>query len=57
MLPIGVPYRNYRVFLLKEDNTPAKAGEMGEICVAGQSLALGYYNDPELTAKSSYRIR
>lgn len=52
VLPIGVPYRNYRVFLLKEDNTPAKAGEMGEICVAGQSLALGYYNDPELTAKS-----
>ena len=52
VLPIGVPYRNYRVFLLKGDNTPAKAGEMGEICVAGQSLALGYYNDPELTAKS-----
>lgn len=52
VLPIGVPYRNYRVFLLKEDNTPAQPGEMGEICVAGQSLALGYYNDPELTAKS-----
>lgn len=52
VLPIGVPYKNYRVFLLNEDNTPTEIGQMGEICVSGPILALGYYNNPELTHKS-----
>ena len=51
-LPIGRAYRNYRVFLMNEDNTPTKQGEMGEICVSGPIVALGYYNAPELTEKS-----
>ena len=51
-LPIGKPYSNYRVFLLSEDNTPTPQGEMGEICVSGPAVALGYYNAPELTAKT-----
>ena len=50
ILPIGIPYENYRVFLLKGDNTPVKPGEEGEICVTGPILALGYYHDPERTA-------
>lgn len=52
VLPIGLPYRNYNVFLLNEDDTPTKQGEEGEICVSGPILALGYYNDPERTAAS-----
>ncbi|MBR1893438.1 MAG: amino acid adenylation domain-containing protein [Lachnospiraceae bacterium] len=55
MIPIGVPYENYKVFLLKDDNTEALDGEEGEICVAGPILALGYYNDPERT-KSAFTI-
>ena len=51
-LPIGRPYRNYRVFLLDDDNKPVKTGEQGEICVSGPILALGYYNNKELTDKS-----
>lgn len=51
-LPIGRPYGNYRVFLLGDDNTPTPQGEMGEICVSGVPVALGYYNAPELTAKT-----
>ncbi len=51
-LPIGIPYRNYRVFLLDEDDTPTKTGEQGEICVSGPILALGYYNNRELTERS-----
>lgn len=51
-LPIGVPYDNYRVFLLNEDDTPTKQGEIGQICVSGPILALGYYNAPDLTAKT-----
>ena len=52
VLPIGVPYRNYKVFVLKEDNTLANVGEVGEICVSGPILSLGYYNNQELTKKS-----
>ena len=51
-LPIGVPYKNYRVFLLNEDNTRTGVGEIGEICVSGPILALGYYNNRELTDRS-----
>ncbi len=51
-LPIGRPYNNYRVFLLNEDLTETQNGEIGEICVSGPTLALGYYNDPERTEKS-----
>lgn len=50
VLPIGVPYDNYKVFLLDEKDQEAKPGEKGEICVSGPILALGYYNDPERTA-------
>lgn len=49
VLPIGLPYRDYNVFLLNEDNTATSFGEEGEICVSGPCLALGYYNDPERT--------
>ena len=52
VLPIGKPYDNYRVFLLNEDNTATPQGQKGEICVSGPILALGYYGNPEQTAKS-----
>lgn len=51
VLPIGVPYDHYSVFLLNEDGTPAPDGEIGEICVSGPCLALGYYNQAEQTEK------
>lgn len=51
-LPIGRPYDNYRVFLLNEDLTETPKGEIGEICVSGPILALGYFNDRERTEKS-----
>ncbi|MBO6149499.1 MAG: amino acid adenylation domain-containing protein [Lachnospiraceae bacterium] len=48
-IPIGRPYDNYRIILIKEDNSEAGKGEMGEICVGGPALALGYYGDIERT--------
>ena len=51
-LLIGRAYNNYRVFLLNEDLTETPKGEIGEICVSGPILALGYYNDPDRTKKS-----
>ncbi len=65
VLPIGRPYRHYRVFLLSIDEKAENAanvcgkreliltpGQEGEICVAGPTLALGYYGNPEKTAQS-----
>lgn len=52
-LPIGQPFPNKRVFLLDENHREVtREGAVGEICVAGTGLALGYYNGPEQTEKS-----
>ena len=51
-IPIGKACANLQVLLLKEDNTLAAPGEAGEICVRGSGLAIGYWNDPEKTAKA-----
>ena len=55
VLPVGTPYDNYKVVLLSPDETPVKEGELGEICIGGPSLALGYYNDNERTESSFVR--
>ena len=51
VLPIGKPYDNYSVFLLDENNCPVKNGEVGEICVTGPGVTLGYYGDAERTSQ------
>lgn len=48
-LPLGVPFQNEKVLILNEKNESIKAGEIGEICVAGSCLALGYYRNTERT--------
>jgi amino acid adenylation domain-containing protein len=44
-LPIGYPCRNTDVLLLNDKDQAAARGEIGELCVRGSSLALGYWND------------
>ncbi|MBR1523868.1 MAG: amino acid adenylation domain-containing protein, partial [Lachnospiraceae bacterium] len=50
-IPIGRPYANRRIYILQGDK-PCGMGQTGEICIGGNSLARGYHNDPDLTAKS-----
>ena len=51
-IPIGKPFPNERVFLLNDKNELIKDKNIvGEICVAGSSLALGYFNNKEQTDK------
>ena len=52
-LPIGRPFPNRKVFLLAEDQSlVTEPGKNGEVCVAGTSLASGYYRNPQQTAKA-----
>jgi len=50
VIPIGDAFPNERVFLLDEENRQvSKPGVLGEICVSGTALALGYYRNWEKT--------
>jgi amino acid adenylation domain-containing protein len=51
-LPIGFPCRNTDVLVLNDDDRPAGINEPGELCIRGSSLALGYWNNPEQTARA-----
>ena len=52
-IPIGSAFPNEKVFLLdEEDRLITKQQVKGEICVSGTALGLGYYRDPEQTAKA-----
>lgn len=51
-LPIGVPCRNTDILILNEENRLCEPSERGELCVRGSSLAMGYWNDPEKTARA-----
>ena len=50
-IPIGGPFPNTGILLLTEDNLPAAPGEVGEICIRGTCLTMGYYRMPEKTAE------
>lgn len=51
VIPIGRPFKNTEILLLSDDGKLVKDGEIGEICIRGTSLTLGYYNNPEKTAE------
>lgn len=48
-LPIGIPMSNTDILVLNDDDKLVIGDEVGELCVRGTSLAMGYYNNPEKT--------
>ena len=51
-IPIGKSIANVEVFVLDENNKQIKeADKIGELCVKGVGLAVGYYNNPEKTSE------
>ncbi len=53
-VPIGRPLENTRVYILDRHAEPCPVGVPGELHIAGDGLARGYWNDPELTAARFY---
>lgn len=52
VIPIGKPFKNSRVFLISESSEIVrKCNELGEICVEGSCVGLGYYNNNNKTAE------
>lgn len=52
ILPMGKAFPNERVFLLDEEDKlidSSKHNQIGEICVSGTAVTLGYYNNREKT--------
>lgn len=50
VVPIGYPIDNTRVYIISEGKLQP-AGFKGELCIAGEGLARGYINKPNLTRK------
>lgn len=52
VLPIGKAAKNTGVLIMDDENQECKKGEVGELCIRGSGVALGYYNNPEKTAEA-----
>lgn len=48
-LPIGRPCENTEVMILNEEGGAVQSNEIGELCVRGSCVALGYYGNHEKT--------
>lgn len=48
-LPIGIPMSNTDILVLNDEDKLVTEDEVGELCVRGTSLAMGYYNNLEKT--------
>ncbi len=50
-MTIGRPIHNTRVYVLERAGLEAPIGIPGELCIAGEGVARGYHDRPELTAE------
>jgi fengycin family lipopeptide synthetase B len=51
-VPIGKPVDNTYILIIDKDHKLLPPGEMGELCIGGIQLALGYLKDEEKTAEA-----
>jgi D-alanine--poly(phosphoribitol) ligase subunit 1 len=48
--PLGGPIPNFSFTILNEQDKAAAPDEVGELCLGGPCVGLGYFNEPELTS-------
>ncbi len=48
---VGKPLPNLKVTICDESDAMLRATEIGEVCVEGSTVMLGYHNDPQSTAQ------
>jgi amino acid adenylation domain-containing protein len=52
VVPIGRACANSEIRVLRDDGTPARVGEYGELCIRGSCVSAGYWNAPEETKRA-----
>jgi D-alanine--poly(phosphoribitol) ligase subunit 1 len=50
-IPVGSAVPGTTVLMLTDEGLPCAPGEIGEVCIAGSGLAIGYLDQPEMTAQ------
>ncbi len=56
-IPIGRPLYNCAAFIMDENLELLPLGKIGELCLSGPQLALGYWKQPDLTAEKFTEAR
>ncbi|WP_373183869.1 AMP-binding protein [Halomonas campaniensis] len=52
LVPVGRPHPQVEVSIRDGEGTPLPDGQEGEICVRGDIVMLGYWNNPEATSEA-----
>ncbi|WP_179376319.1 non-ribosomal peptide synthetase [Winogradskyella wichelsiae] len=51
LITIGKPIANTQLYLLNAQNMLVSPGAIGELCIAGDGVSMGYWKRPDLTAE------
>ncbi len=55
-IPIGRPIANTTAFILDAGLNPVPSGVLGELCIGGDGVSIGYYGRQDLTADRFVRL-
>ncbi len=55
-ITIGRPIDNTQIFILDSNLRPVPLGAIGELCIGGKGLAIGYHNLPDLTSEKFVNV-
>lgn len=54
IISIGKPMANVQAIIIDEKGNRVPKGEKGELCVAGEQVTVGYFNNPDKNAESFF---